>query len=390
MTIGSWSPGITDSDSQVVRLFGAIEKERAQCSRAGLCSAASTGKSLSTISTYKGSHVHIIKVAIVGAGAQTRENLLPALLQVPNVRIVAVCDQMYSRAEEVRQFVEGAQLFDDVESMLGEIDLDAVVLACPPQAHRDISILAMKRGIHVFVEKPPCFTLAELRQMVELAEQHKVITAVGLNFRFARPMQQVRSILAGESFGKLVHLQINHYASKPRTPLWGMSSTLRSFLLAQAIHSIDLVSAFGGEIARTGSSVQFDGDALLARINVDFKSGVSAAVLTGTMFPYFEFEMKLISDRSKMIAIDNLWNITLHENGHTSPTTGPDKRWRSAWQPGPLDSGYERSGYLGELLKFFEAIRTKAEFEGSFKSMLPTYEVIDSVCQHEEKMLAAA
>lgn len=341
---------------------------------------------------HQGEKMNILKIAVVGAGAQMRENLLPALLQIPNVRIVAVCDEVHAHAEEIRQFVAGVAVFSNVAAMLEETHLDALVLACPPQAHRDIAIQVMKRGIHVFVEKPPCVALEELQKMIALAEANQVVTAVGLNFRFARPMQQIRRIVQSGEFGKCVHLQINHYASKPRAPLWGMPSVLRSFLLAQAIHSIDLACVFGGgSIASADSSVQFDADALLARVNMNFEGGMSASVLTGTMFPYFEFEMKLISDRSKMIAIDNLWNITLHESGRCSQTVGADdKRWRSAWQPGPLDSGYERSGYLGELLRFFEAIRTKTDFEGSFRSLLPTYQVIESICFEDESMLVAA
>lgn len=325
-----------------------------------------------------------LKVGVVGIGAQTRENLLPALLQIPDVDIVAACDSILLRAESVKSYVSESMAFDAVDKMLDNVELDALVLACPPEAHRDVSMLAMGRGVNVFVEKPPCFTIQELKELVRVAENEKVVTAVGLNFRFARPVQQVRSIVSSDTFGLPRHVQINHYANKPRTPLWGMDSTLRSFLLAQAIHSIDLATAFSNsKIAEIESHVQNESNALLAQINMKFESGLTASVLTGTMFPYFEFQLKVVSNRSTMIELDNLWNITVHEIGYSSPTTGSDKRWRSAWQPGPLDSGYERSGYLGELNKFFEAIREGKDFEGSFASMLPTYQVIEHVVRED-------
>lgn len=331
-----------------------------------------------------------IRVGIVGIGEQTKENLLPSLLQIPDIHIVAACDSDLKKAEKVRSYVKDISVFSEVQEMLDKVHVDALVLACPPEAHRDIALLAIDRGVHVFVEKPPCFTLEELKKMAEAAAKEKVVTAVGLNFRFARPMQQIRVIVDSEAFGKAVHLRINHYASKPRAPLWGMDSTLRSFLLAQAIHSIDLAVAFGSSaINDIHSSVQNDNGSLLINVNVSFASGLTASIFTGSMFPYFEFEMKVVSDESKMISLDNLWNITLHETGQTGRTTGNDKRWRSAWQPGPLDSGYERSGYLGELNSFFAAIRNGGNFEGSFESMLQAYQIIEYICREDKPADAA-
>jgi len=270
--------------------------------------------------------------------------------------------------------------FDNVLTMIDKAKPDAVIAACPPQAHRDIAELAMRKGLHIFVEKPPCSNLAELQELVATANEMGVVTGVGMNFRFARPIQHLRSIREGRDFGSIAHVQINHYASKPRTPLWGMNSTLRSFLLAQAIHSIDLAMVFGGQIRDIRSEVQTKSDSLIAEINIGFESGTTVSILTGTMFPYFEFDMKIISDKSSMVQLDNLWNITLHELDHATRTGGSDKRWRGSWQPGPLDSGYARSGYQVELERFFHAIRTGTRFEADFASLLPTYEVIESVC----------
>lgn len=323
----------------------------------------------------------ILKVGLVGLGTQTNENILPSLLQIPDVRIVAACDNTAGRADTIRRYVKDADIFTDVELMLHRCQLDAIVVACPPQAHRDIALSAMTRHIHVFVEKPPCFTLAELEQLIAIAQEQQVVTATGMNFRFARPIRHLRDIASHQEFGRTVHAQINHYASKPRAPMWGLDSTLRSFLLAQAIHSIDLAIVFGGaEIDDIHANIQWDAGALLANIHLTFASGMAASLFTGSMFPYFEFDMKLVSHHSTMVHLDNLWNITLHEVEHNTRSGGNDKRWRGAWQPGPLDSGYIRSGYQGELEDFFHAIRHNKKFEADFASLLPTYKVIEQVC----------
>jgi predicted dehydrogenase len=326
----------------------------------------------------------ILNVGLVGIGAQTQENLLPALLQIADVEIAAVCDRVPERTELLRRYVKDVHQFTDVRAMLDQTSLDAIVVACPPQEHKAISILAMERNVHVFVEKPPCFTLSELTDLVDLAQGGGLVQGVGMNFRFSRAIQHLRQIQHESAFGRTAHVQLNHYANKPRTPLWGLPSTLRSFLLAQSIHTIDLAILFGGVVRGMRSEVQNDNGSLIIEIHLTFQSGATSSILTGTMFPYFEFDMKLISDRSTMVQIDNLWNITLHEPNHSTRTGGNDKRWRGYWRPGPLDSGYSRNGYQSELQEFFDAIRNGTRFAADFSSLLPTYRVIEQICSAAE------
>lgn len=323
----------------------------------------------------------VLRVGIVGLGAQMQENLLPTLLQMPDIRIVAVCDSDLTRAGQIHRFISNVSITDDFDEMLASNSIDAVVMACPPQAHRDLALKAMAKGVHVFVEKPPCFTLAELETLIEASRRSNVVTGVGMNFKFAKPMRQLRDMTRTEQFGKVVHIQLNHYASKPTAPLWGLDSTLRSFLLAQAIHTIDLGVTFGGgELRDIESRVQRHDDSLLVSLELQFSTGATVSLLSGTMFPYFEFDMKIVSSNSMMVELNNLWNITMHEPEHGTSATGTAKRWRGAWQPGPLDSGYERSGYFGELEKFFDAVRSHSSYEASFESLRPTYKIIEKIC----------
>ncbi|MFD2882412.1 Gfo/Idh/MocA family protein [Pseudomonas lini] len=79
--------------------------------------------------------------------------MLPTLLQMPDIRIVAVCDSDLARAAQIHRFISDVVITDDFDHMLDTGTLDAVVMACPPQAHRDLSLKAMAKGVHVFVEK---------------------------------------------------------------------------------------------------------------------------------------------------------------------------------------------------------------------------------------------
>lgn len=135
--------------------------------------------------------MRVLRIGLVGIGAQMRENLLPSLLQMPDVRIVVACDNDTARAQGVHQFISGLPVVDNVPAMLDEVPLDAVVMACPPQVHRDMGLLAMKRGLSVFVEKPPRCALSELETLVAAANEANVAAGVGMNFRYAGPVRQL-------------------------------------------------------------------------------------------------------------------------------------------------------------------------------------------------------
>jgi predicted dehydrogenase len=67
-----------------------------------------------------------------------------------------------------------------------------------------------------------------------------------MNFRWAASVRLIRVLLDSGSYGRPTTIAVRHMASKPRVPMWGLS-LLCSFLLAQAIHPVDLLLQMFGE-----------------------------------------------------------------------------------------------------------------------------------------------
>jgi predicted dehydrogenase len=326
-----------------------------------------------------------LRIGLIGMGNQTKENLLPALLQCRDVEVATVHDLDPSAAASIRNWVRTATVAPTLQSLLHDNRIDAVIAACPPQAHYEIARQAMAAGIPVFVEKPPCVSLEELEELCEIARLTSAITAVGMNFRFSHPLRQLRNSILQPEFGRTLHIQINHYASKPRSSLWAIESTVRSFFLAQAIHSVDLaVSIAAAPIVSISPRIHRGREGELYTVNLTFENGAAATVLTGSIFPYFEFDMRVVGDGAAMASLDQLWNLTLHKSSAATPGT-KDKRWREAWQPSPLDSGYSRSGYIGEVEEFFNSVREGKRPSTSFDTLVPTYQVIEALCAEERR-----
>ncbi|HEX3766557.1 MAG TPA: Gfo/Idh/MocA family oxidoreductase [Kofleriaceae bacterium] len=328
-----------------------------------------------------------MNIGFLGVGEQGLQNLIPALQQIDDTRVVAVCDLSRKRAERAGARVGGARVFESISEMLdAQFDgkrLDAVIAAAYPQVHIELAEQALARSIPVFVEKPPCYDRTQLLGLIERAKQAGVATGVGLNFRFATAIQRLQDLIATPAFGGVAYIDVLHTANKPRMPLWGAASTARAVLLAQTIHAIDLAIALGGgQVAELEHRlVEETGDGILAEVSIEFATGALARVLSGNLFPDFTFFLRVVGRKGHMATINNFWELDYKAEGQSGPDGRDNKRWRNGWHPSPLDSGHARTGYVGELAGFLASVRSKERFACDFASMLPTYDVIEAICQ---------
>lgn len=120
-----------------------------------------------------------LQVAGIGVGGQGRGD-------IDNVAgcgadIVALCDVDEARAADTRKKYPKARTFADFRKMLDQMhpEIDAVIVATPDHTHAVASVAAMKRGKHVFCEKPLTRTVREARVMRETAARTKVVTQMG-------------------------------------------------------------------------------------------------------------------------------------------------------------------------------------------------------------------
>lgn len=327
-----------------------------------------------------------MNIGFVGAGEQGLQNLLPALLQIDGVRVAAVCDLSLTRAERAGARCGGARTFTTVTEMLdSEFDgapLDAVVAAAYPQVHVHLAEEALARRIPVFVEKPPCYNRAELLRLIEMADKAGVPTGVGLNFRFASAVQRLQQLIRTPEFGAVAYIDVLHAANKPRMRLWDAASTARAVLLAQTIHSLDLAISLGGRVTEFDHRiVEESGDGLLTEVSIEFGSGALARVVSGNLFPDFTFSLRVVGRNGHMATIDNFWDLDYRAAGRSGPDGRDNKRWRDVWHPSPLDSGHARTGYVGELQAFLACVEKEERFLCDFASLLPTYDIIELICQ---------
>jgi phthalate 4,5-cis-dihydrodiol dehydrogenase len=313
----------------------------------------------------------LINVAVIGCGEQAMDNLLPSLSSIQNADLVATCDLDLSLAKVAAQTFGVPRCYTNYLEMLESESVDAVVLAISPQVHYEIAKHTINEGIHTFIEKPPTVTTEQCRDLAKQAKSCGVVTAVGHNFRFAAQVQQMTQIASEKSFGQRTHLEIKYLASKPKSPLWGLSLQ-RSFLLAQAIHPLDLLLAHQGRIRESFvKSRQYSNGAIWVQLETDhFQENRTGSLMIGSCASHFQIDIEILSDQSQSVRLDSLWNLS-HQTG--------EKRCVVNRFPSPLDSGHGRSGYLGELQSFTDAILNGEPTAPSLEDEIRVYEVIDVI-----------
>jgi predicted dehydrogenase len=117
-----------------------------------------------------------LNIAGVGAGGMGASNINAC----SGENIVALCDVDDERAKDTFNRYPNAKKWKDFRKMLNEQkDIDAVIVATPDHTHAVAAMAAMRRGKHVYVQKPLTRTVHEARTLTEAARKYKVATQMG-------------------------------------------------------------------------------------------------------------------------------------------------------------------------------------------------------------------
>jgi D-galactose 1-dehydrogenase len=123
-------------------------------------------------------------------GKIAHDQHLPAIVGNAAFELVAVVSPSDPGMPSMPYFATLQALFDDGPQV------DAVALCTPPQVRHDLAALALSRGVHVFLEKPPGATLAEVAALEERATTANATLFAAWHSRFAAGVAPARAWLA--------------------------------------------------------------------------------------------------------------------------------------------------------------------------------------------------
>jgi predicted dehydrogenase len=196
-----------------------------------------------------------MRVGIVGAGLQASRRG-PILQQFPQTEVVVVSAAHLEEAEKLAARL-GCDAAQGWESVVSRDDLDAVIVATPPHLHAEVSVAALRHGMHVLCEKPLARTLDEAKEMVAEAEAAGRVLKCGFNHRHHPAIQQARRWYGEGRIGDAVFVRARYgIGGRPGYEReWRANPEVVSGgpLMEQGIHVVDLARWFLGEFSQVTS-----------------------------------------------------------------------------------------------------------------------------------------
>ena len=190
-----------------------------------------------------------LKFALIGTGG-IAQTYAQAFLTSNCCKLVAVSDV---REEAAKAFAEpfGAKSFSDYKILGENTELDAVIVATPPNTHPEIAMYFMRRGVHVLCEKPLCLSVAEARAMIERAEETGVVFTMATKFRYCEDVVKAKAILASGVLGEIVQFENAFTAKVDMSRRWNSNKEIAGggVLIDNGTHSVDIIRYFLGTIS---------------------------------------------------------------------------------------------------------------------------------------------
>jgi predicted dehydrogenase len=155
-----------------------------------------------------------LNIAGIGIGGRGAGDLQ----EVESQNIVALCDVDWRQAAGAFKRYPNAKKYKDFREMLDKEDknIDAVIVATPDHVHAVASMAAIKRGKHVYCEKPLAHSIYEIRKVTEAAREAKVATQLGNQAQADEGIRLVCEFIWAGAIGPV--REVHSWCNRPISP----------------------------------------------------------------------------------------------------------------------------------------------------------------------------
>ncbi|MBC7779976.1 MAG: Gfo/Idh/MocA family oxidoreductase [Proteobacteria bacterium] len=193
----------------------------------------------------------MIRAAIIGLG-RWGQNMVTCARGSQQIRFVAGATRTPEKAQAFAA-EHGFPLHAEVDAVLRDPQIDAVVITTPHRSHVDLITRAAQAGKHVFVEKPFTLNKPDALRALDACREAKVTLALGFNWRFQPALLEIKRLFADGTLGKLLHIEGNfngpsvfRYAPEHWRP--DRSESPGGGLTGRGVHNMDAMIFLAGPI----------------------------------------------------------------------------------------------------------------------------------------------
>jgi predicted dehydrogenase len=245
--------------------------------------------------------VRPVSVGVVGLG-YWGPNLARNFDRLRESELRWICDGSEPARERCAPQFPKARVAADIDELLADPDLEAVVIATPVPHHADLAQRVLAAGKHCFVEKPLAQSVADAEQVVEAARESGKVLMVGHLLEYHPGVRKLKAVAASGDLGDIRYVYGNRLNLGKLRPdenaLWSLGAHDVSVLLALADEEPTEMRAFGESYMRQGvEDVVF--------CNLRFPSGLMAHLHLSWLDPHKERRFTVVGSQ-KMATFDDM------------------------------------------------------------------------------------
>ena len=219
--------------------------------------------------SYQREYSKKLNIAVVGIGSHTYRNLLPALNFLP-VTLKAICvKQDMQRAQLTASQYGGCYCYSSTRDMYEREELDAVFICVSPQTHAELVCEALDAGLHVWVEKPPAMSAAEVSEMI--AHRRNRVVVVGFKKAFMPAAEKAREVAQSQKYGNLKSVLAVYPMSLPAEGPKAIEERKFTNWLGNGVHPLSFLVSVGGKVSAVTAFTNSEG---YGTCILEFKNGV--------------------------------------------------------------------------------------------------------------------
>lgn len=143
------------------------------------------------------------RIGIIGTGSRGCFHI-KHLVQMPNVEVVALCDNYRPHLEDAAQYYPQAKLYDDYRRLLEQRDVEGVIIATPLYLHASMTLDALSAGKRVFCEKSMGYTLDECLDVYNKRKEINGVLFIGQQRLFDPKYIKAMSMIHEGKIGEVV------------------------------------------------------------------------------------------------------------------------------------------------------------------------------------------
>lgn len=186
------------------------------------------------------------------------------------------------------------------EELIARDDIDALVMALPPQFHAEYAIAAVEAGKHVLVEKPIALTVPDAERSVAAAAANKRVFMVGHVLRYHPAFEKLKDLIDAGELGEVKYIHSHRLGL-------GKFHTENDALWDLAPHDLSMILAITGreplEVRGEGAAV-LDNLSDFAHLHMRFANGLRSHLFTSRLNPYRERRLTVVGTKAMAVFDD--------------------------------------------------------------------------------------